>query len=446
MNIAFMTEYFSPFVIGGAELSAYALARELTGRGHSVTVVTPNYGAREYEEIGGIRIYRIAFPQKLKPGDQARSFFMHSVFMQLYFARCLVRICRRHKIEVIHAQHTNAIIPAFVAAAFTRCRSVVTLRDFHSITAGSVLWLNRRSGEENIQAAGGYFRSAFRFQKFFNPDQNGFARLKAWCDIIYRWPDLRLRQFCLRRFDTVIGVSENLRALYFENGFACLKGRFRVLYNIPPDCSRVPYNPEGIKRKYVIPEDARVVLWAGRRTPAKGFDVFLRGIPLVRDRLSDVCFVVAGRGLACDESLQSISAIRDLGVLPNQEILKLMTISDVVVVPSQWDEPLSRTMIEALSMGRPVIGTSAGGTPELISDGENGFLIRPGDAGDLAEKIALIISDRELQKRLSLRAIESIRRICSPERITDEVLAVYRGDQVVQRSQPETASSYIGRL
>src|SRR5256712_12103204 len=68
VNVCLVNGYFPPFGPGGAEWSLEALARALVGRGHRVTVVTPNWGAAPREESDGVRIVRFAFPKKLEPG------------------------------------------------------------------------------------------------------------------------------------------------------------------------------------------------------------------------------------------------------------------------------------------------------------------------------------------------------------------------------------------
>src|SRR5881396_2020366 len=68
VNVCFVNEYFPPFAPGGAEWSLDALARALAGRGHRVTIVTPNWGAEPREEYHGVGIVRFPFPLRLEPG------------------------------------------------------------------------------------------------------------------------------------------------------------------------------------------------------------------------------------------------------------------------------------------------------------------------------------------------------------------------------------------
>src|SRR2546427_2964960 len=68
VNVCFVNEYFPPFAPGGAEWSLDALAHALAGRGHRVTIVTPNWGAAPRQEYDGVHIVRFAFPKRLEPG------------------------------------------------------------------------------------------------------------------------------------------------------------------------------------------------------------------------------------------------------------------------------------------------------------------------------------------------------------------------------------------
>src|SRR2546430_11544988 len=70
VNVCFVNEYFPPFAPGGAEWSLDALAHALAGRGHRVTIVTPNWGAAPRQEYDGVHIVRFAFPKRLEPGPR----------------------------------------------------------------------------------------------------------------------------------------------------------------------------------------------------------------------------------------------------------------------------------------------------------------------------------------------------------------------------------------
>lgn len=75
--------------------------------------------------------------------------------------------------------------------------------------------------------------------------------------------------------------------------------------------------------------------------------------------------------------------------------------STVTVLPSRGNaEGLGLTLVEALLSGSAVVGTPAGGIPEVVIDGKTGLIARDGDATDLAQKIGRLLSDSELRERL----------------------------------------------
>src|SRR5581483_3341616 len=76
--------------------------------------------------------------------------------------------------------------------------------------------------------------------------------------------------------------------------------------------------------------------------------------------------------------------LRFVGRVPRSELLALMSETDVVVLASIWPENEPVTMLEAIAAGKAQIATRLGGNLELVEDSESGFLIKPGDADELA--------------------------------------------------------------
>ena len=90
-------------------------------------------------------------------------------------------------------------------------------------------------------------------------------------------------------------------------------------------------------------------------------------------------------------------------IRPAAAIRDVLPILDIFVLPSLWEgQPIA--MLEAMAAGRPVVATKVGGIPEIIVDGENGLLAEPKDEVSLAEKISLLIGDKELRDKLSRAA------------------------------------------
>src|SRR2546427_6968859 len=116
VNVCFVNEYFPPFPPGGAESSLDALAHALAGRGHRVTSVTPNWGAAPRQEYDGVHIVRFAFPKRLEPGRRlAPAKWLANPFFYGWAALAVLRVARRERADVIHAQNKHSLIPATLA-------------------------------------------------------------------------------------------------------------------------------------------------------------------------------------------------------------------------------------------------------------------------------------------------------------------------------------------
>jgi len=98
---------------------------------------------------------------------------------------------------------------------------------------------------------------------------------------------------------------------------------------------------------------------------------------------------------------------------------------DVFVLPSGEPEPFGGVIMEAMSMGLPVIGSNAGGTTEQIADGWNGYLFENQDANDLAQKLALFLNEKDKLKLFGSRSIKRIEENFSLEIHEGKVLRLY---------------------
>jgi len=99
---------------------------------------------------------------------------------------------------------------------------------------------------------------------------------------------------------------------------------------------------------------------------------------------------------------------------------------EILVFPSQWDEPFAAVPIEAMSSGMAVVATTAGGTPEAIEDGETGLLVEPDDPAALARALQRLADDDNLRLRLGERAARVARERFDLDRYVDRLEASYQ--------------------
>jgi len=102
------------------------------------------------------------------------------------------------------------------------------------------------------------------------------------------------------------------------------------------------------------------------------------------------------------------SIVKFHGALDNEPLIKMYKQSHVMVVPSSY-EGFGIVYLEGMCFGLPAIGTTAGGASEIITHGEDGYLIRPEDVSSLASHLNVLNTDRNLLVRLSLNAVKRYR-------------------------------------
>ena len=96
------------------------------------------------------------------------------------------------------------------------------------------------------------------------------------------------------------------------------------------------------------------------------------------------------------------------GRIPRAELSRVYAEHDVLVFPSEWDEPFAITPLEAIHCGLNVVGTTTGGSGELFRNRETAMTFKAGDAADCARAIRELCADRELFEKISFNA----RQIC----------------------------------
>ncbi len=220
----------------------------------------------------------------------------------------------------------------------------------------------------------------------------------------------------------------------------CLRGQFEGL--VSRDKIRVL--PNAVEADLYPPAHKGfqpIVLFLGHATKAKGYCDLVRSIPRVADAIPEVRYIVAGtmhtgmRGVFVEQDsgrpiryenpfdvhtwVNSSPYARNydyVGVVAGEAKLKLLQDAAVFVLPS-YSEGFSRALLEAMAAGKPVICTPVGAHGEVIQDGVNGFLVRPGDEQAIAERILQLLTDSSLRERMAATNAAYVRQQFSAEKI-----------------------------
>ncbi len=146
-----------------------------------------------------------------------------------------------------------------------------------------------------------------------------------------------------------------------------------------------------------LPEENRIV-YAGRLVPSKGIHVLVSSIAELRAARPDLKLIVSLAGSGVDEYAENLKrtvrslglddSIRFVGELDVSGLSSLLSNAKLCVVPSLWYENLPNAILESYACGVPVLASSLGSVVECVEDGRTGYLFRPGDAHQLAERLA----------------------------------------------------------
>lgn len=173
-------------------------------------------------------------------------------------------------------------------------------------------------------------------------------------------------------------------------------------------------------------------LFAGNLIPSKGVDVLVEAVALLRDRGIQCELRIIGAGPE-ESRLKALAAQRGLGdmvtwspFVPQHELPNELGQATVTVLVSRGQaEGLGLVLAEALMAGSAVIGTAAGGIPEVVVDEQTGLIARDGDAPDLARQLERLLTDRALRERTIANGKERIRAQHAPVAAAQRVADLY---------------------
>lgn len=190
-------------------------------------------------------------------------------------------------------------------------------------------------------------------------------------------------------------------------------------------------DPLAIRREFGIPEDSLVVGKIARLFSLKGHDQLMDAAPEIVRRHPTVRFFLVGDGVLQDHlrSRASAAGILDnfifAGLVPRERIPEMISVMDVLVHTS-LREGLARVLPQALAMGKPCVSFDIDGAPEVVIDGETGYLIRPGDADGLADAVSTLLDDPQSRERMGSAGRRRVDPAFRAETMVREIAALYR--------------------
>lgn len=372
MRIVQVSPFFHPHA-GGVESHVRGLAREFAREGHEVTVVTSRYRRNlpPEEEWEGYRIVRtrtfgVAFNTPLDMGT--------------------ARALRSLDADVFHLHYPPPLTAYFAVRALERSPTPTCL------TYHCDLYLPGVAG----RLLGGIY------QRVFLPRT-------------------------LRRVDHVVVHTKS-----YGMTSAMLRGRELSVIPSVVDLDRFrPGRDASALRGELRLEGKRVIAFVGRLVPHKGVDVILQALAVLP---KDVVLLVLGAGprlpslIGHARRLRIEDRVRFCPAVSDEDLPRFLALADVFVFPSQNRlEGFGLGVAEAMAMGLPVIIADMPGVREVIEPGQEGLLVEPLLASDLAEKVSILLADPELARRMGAAGRRRAESRYAPPIVAAELLKLYAG-------------------
>ncbi|MBR0795970.1 glycosyltransferase [Bradyrhizobium jicamae] len=168
-------------------------------------------------------------------------------------------------------------------------------------------------------------------------------------------------------------------------------------------------------------------------TPYKDYAVFVEMARRICQLRDDVTFLAVGDGPTFSQMRDSVPS----GQLPRlkflgrrndvENIANLFTVGVLATNSRLHGEGISNAITEIMALGKPVVATDDGGTPELVLDGQTGFLVPSHDADALTDRVLRLVNDVELATRLGMQGRRRIETTFSLDKMTNSYLGLYRG-------------------
>lgn len=377
MNILFIAHESR---LGGGSLSLLGMIDEMADR-HNISVVVPIKNGFVVEELKKRRIpvyYRHSFWWMLSPAaTPGRTFLKKMIYKVLCLnnylcALSLKGVVKKQNIDIIH---TNSSV----------------------LNTGGIL--SRMTGVPHV----------WHIREFGQEDFNFFPV----------WKYDRLYCFVESHSNKVVVISKAIGSKFQD---IISRDKLKVIYN--GVSKENIYHKSDIKNR----EDIIQFLIGGRISPEKGQCEAIRAVAvLVKKGYHNLKLFIAGPGDAgrlkeiiveerIDDYVFILGMVKDMPALRRQ--------MDIELVCSSC-EGFGRVSAEAMMSSNPIIGADTGATPELIRDGENGYLYHKGDAEDLAQKMKIFLEHPEQIRMLGDNGFAWSTKMFTQKRNAEEIESVY---------------------
>lgn len=398
INVLVLTTTFPRWKDDTTPAFVYELSKRLNDGGMKIVVLAPHHeGAKFYEEMEGMKIYRFPYfyPTKyqklcyeggilpnLKRSWLARVQVPLLLLSELIFT---YKIFRKEEINIIHS---HWIVPSGLIGGI--CRRIFGKPHITTAHAGDVFTIRK----SRILS----FITSFVFKNSDKITANSkFTK------------------------DVIIYINDKI------------KNNVEI---IPMGVDTYFFNPHKASNLRKAFEAEYLVLSVGRLVDKKGIKYLIMAMKEVIKEFPRTKLIIGGSGPE-KENLEKLSESLDLkenvvfvGYIKNADLPKYYASSDIFVLPSIETkggdtEGLGVVLLEAMASGIPLIGSNIGGITDIIKNNETGLLTRPENPEDISDKIVMLLSNKKLRRKFSEEGLRTIKEKFSWDVVTIKFVEFY---------------------
>lgn len=422
LRILLVTDVYPP-LIGGVEHQMQLLGKKLLEQGHAVNVATAwQVGLTQYEDDGGVSVYRLKGLASRIPwfsvNPQRRH---HPPFPDPGTVWGLHRVIKRFRPDVIHSYGWITYSCA-VALLGKPIPLLLSVREYgYTCALRTMMHYGQQpcDGPANMKC----LDCAMRFY--------GVPKgLAATFGVLSGRALLRRKTRGVHSVSTYMQKSIRRDLFGVQESIVDANGRALpdvVIPSFRADADEKDARASGDVQEYIAQLPAEpYILFVGALRIVKGL------IPLLEayKRLASPPPLVLIGVVTPDTPREFPPNVTVLHDVPHHAVMAAWERSLFGVAPSIWPEPFGSVIHEAMSEGKPVVGTTPGGQTDMIVDGETGLLVPPNDVGALAQAMQRLIDDAELRDRLGRAARERAKLFTS-------AVVVPRFEQIYQQLASE---------
>lgn len=390
MKILFVNTLYYPFRVGGAERSVQQLAEALVREGHQVVVATTSPEREDsVADVNGVRVYYLRLRNLYWPPPSTQAQRLLRPLWHLWDTANLAMtkqvraLVKREQPDLVNTNNLVGFSPLVWKALYEMQIPILqTLRGYDLLCPRTTMFRKGRN-----------------------------CQVQCWDCRAFSWLPKRLSRYVTG----VIGVSRSTLQIHLNCRYFPRAAVREVVFNpveatVTPD-SKPPAHYGMFHFGYL-----------GRLDPAKGVEKMLAAARKLPD--GEWSLLVAGSGRE-----QYTTRLRQYFISPRIQYLGHMEPNDffrridALIVPSLWNEPMGRVILEAYSYGVPVVAARRGGIAEIVEEGRTGFLYDPEETGGLAQAVRKFIEHPERARAMRPACLAKATEFL-PEKIVKQFLEI----------------------